>query len=111
MCYARYGRKAAVGPVLVIFHGRPGSRLEHHDVCDWAENLGRRVICIDRPGCGHSTDANEESILEVILGVEELLDNLDIKIFYAYEVSGGGPYALACAYHFPRSRLLASGVM
>jgi pimeloyl-ACP methyl ester carboxylesterase len=43
--------------------------------------------------------------------LEELLNGLDIRQFSVHGISGGGPYALACAYHFPRTRLLGTGVM
>lgn len=44
-------------------------------------------------------------MLDHIKDVEHLLNYLGIEKFKVMAVSGGGPYALAAAYHFPKSRL------
>lgn len=113
LSYAQYGRWSGKGPILVCFHGTPGSRVEAGEVRRMlAELQSIRLITIDRPGYGHSTPAPENyAVLDFTKDVEELLDRLGISEFMIYGVSGGGPYALACAYYFPRSRLIATGIM
>jgi pimeloyl-ACP methyl ester carboxylesterase len=111
LCYASYGRRASKGPVLLFFHGTPGSRIVYSHWHKWAEGKGFRAIAIDRPGYGHSTARSGDVVLDFASDVEELVNWLDIREFMVLGTSGGGPYALACAYHFTRSRLLATGIM
>jgi hypothetical protein len=50
-------------------------------------------------------------MLDFIQDVEYLLDVLGVKQFKTHGISGGGPYVLAAAYHFPPNRLLKSSIM
>jgi pimeloyl-ACP methyl ester carboxylesterase len=50
-------------------------------------------------------------MLDFIRDVEYLLDFLGVKQFKIEGTSGGGPYVLAAAYHFPPDRLLKSLAM
>src|SRR5579872_7299331 len=43
------------GPVVLYFHGYPGSRLEARVAAAAATRLGVRLLAIDRPGFGLST--------------------------------------------------------
>jgi pimeloyl-ACP methyl ester carboxylesterase len=111
LCYSRLGRTKAVGPVLVLFHGTPGSRLSYHGFHTPAEAKGIRIIAIDRPGFGHSTFVEGKTVLDLASDVEELLDALGVDQVLIIGVSGGGPVAIACAHHFSQKRLVATGVM
>ena len=99
LSYAVFGDPAGV-PVL-YFHGYPGSRLEPAMAADSAAKQGARLIAIDRPGFGHSTFKPGRRILDWPDDVCELADQLGLDRFAVMGVSGGGPYAAACAYRIP----------
>jgi len=63
----------------------------------WAESRQIRLICIDRPRYGYSTLKAGKGMLDFIRDVEYLLDFLGVESFEVHRVSGGGPFALACA--------------
>jgi pimeloyl-ACP methyl ester carboxylesterase len=69
-----------------------------------------RVIAADRPGCGLSDFQPDRRIGDWPGDVVELADALGIDRFAIVGVSGGGPYALACAREIPQ-RLTAAGVV
>ena len=84
------------------FHGFLGSRLEaillsEKDI----ENLNIRLIGIDRPGIGLSDFKKNRTLLDWPDDVVELTDALGIDKFIVEGISGGGPYAAACAYKIP----------
>ncbi len=66
-----------------------------------ASNLKIRLICLDRPGIGLSDFSNKRKLLDWPILVSSVADSLDIKEFSVLGLSGGGPYALACAYSIP----------
>lgn len=86
------------GPPVFYFHGWPASRLEAALV----EHLPVRLIAADRPGYGASTPQPRRRLLDWPADVAALADHLGIGDFRCVGVSGGGPYALACAYASPR---------
>lgn len=106
--YAEYG--APDGKALFYFHGHPGSRYEARFLEREAMQAGVRLIGIDRPGLGLSTYKAGRRLLDWPGDVCELADRLDIERFAVAGFSGGGPYALACAYKIPQ-RLTACGVI
>lgn len=110
LSYARVGYSKDRGPVWVLFHGTPGCRLEAKGIIDYAENHGIRVVAIDRPGYGYSS-MHKRGMLRFIEDVKHLLDYLGVQEFSVYAVSGGGPYALAAAYYFAKSRLLKTLIL
>lgn len=85
------------GVPMVFFHGTPGSRLilTESDLLAQVSNL--RLILPDRPGYGISTAKADGSIADWSSDVRELADALGLDSFVVAGVSGGGPYALACA--------------
>jgi pimeloyl-ACP methyl ester carboxylesterase len=88
-------------PVLHL-HGTPGSRLE---VCipaarQAAEDLGIRLIGLDRPGIGLST-FRRFAIGAYPRMVRDFADALGLEQFAVTGVSGGGKYACACAWQLP----------
>jgi pimeloyl-ACP methyl ester carboxylesterase len=106
--YAEYGDPR--GRPLFYCHGFPASRLEAALLDSAARRRGVRVIAADRPGCGLSDFQPRRRIRDWPNDVIELADVLGIDRFAMVGVSGGGPYALACARYIPR-RLTAVGVV
>lgn len=90
------------GMPVFLFHGVPGSRLQRHpNAASVAERLGARVVAVDRPGYGLSDNQPGRTILHWPDDVAQLADALEIDRFAVIGVSGGGPFALACAHALP----------
>jgi len=106
--YREYG--SPQGKALFYFHGHPGSRLEARFLAEAAAQHGVRLIGIDRPGMGLSSFQKGRHILDWPDDVVELADKLQIEHFAIVGYSGGGPYALACAYKIPQG-LTACGII
>lgn len=98
------------GSPLFFFHGLPGSRYDGRYMADVAEKHHVRIIGVDRPGYGLSTFDASRSVRDYAADILALADHLEIDTFRVIGLSGGGPYALACALNVPPSRLLATGV-
>lgn len=105
--YAIYG--AAQGNPLFYMHGYPGSRLEAAGMAAIAAQIGLRIIAIDRPGMGLSSFQPDRRLLDWPKDVVAIADHLSIDRFTVLGVSGGGPYALACASQLP-DRVTACGI-
>lgn len=95
LAYAVYGDPAGL-PVF-LFHGTPGSRLDRPPDQRILDTLGVRLIVPDRPGYGCST-FHKGRLLDWPADVAQLADALGIVHFAVAGVSGGGPFALACAH-------------
>jgi len=95
---------------LFHFHGFPGSRLEVAIFADRVVQNNIRLIGIDRPGMGLSDFKKDRTILDWPDDVVELADALGIDKFAIEGISGGGPYAAACAYKIP-DRLTTCGII
>lgn len=108
LAYAEYG--AGDGVATFYFHGHPGSRLEGRLVDAAARRAGVRLIAVDRPGIGRSAFQPGRCLLDWPARVSQLADRLGLECFAVVGVSGGGPYALACAYRIPQ-RLRACAVV
>jgi len=98
------------GSPLFFFHGLPGSRYDGRYIADLGHKYGIRVIGVDRPGYGLSTFDASRSVRDYAADILALADHLEIDTFRVIGLSGGGPYALACALGIPPSRLLVTGV-
>jgi pimeloyl-ACP methyl ester carboxylesterase len=72
--------------------------------------MGVRLICVDRPGYGGSTFQAGRQILDWPNDLSALADALGIQTFVVAGHSGGGPYALACAFCLPE-RVSAAAVL
>lgn len=99
LAYVEYGDPA--GMPVVYCHGYPSSRREAlllHEAAVWAR---ARIIAPDRPGYGDSDALPERSIADWPQDVSALADHLGLRRFALLGVSGGGPYALACAWRIP----------
>jgi pimeloyl-ACP methyl ester carboxylesterase len=93
---AEYG--PADGHPVVWFHGTPGARRQippgAHAAAD---ELDLRIVSVERPGVGLSTSHQYRRIADVTDDVEQVVDSIGIDRFGVVGLSGGGPYALACA--------------
>ena len=89
------------GKPLFHFHGHPGSRYEVLLHGDKPTILGLHVIAPERPGVGLSDFQPRRKLLEWPDDIVELADHLGIDKFIVEGISGGGPYAAACAYKIP----------
>jgi pimeloyl-ACP methyl ester carboxylesterase len=103
--YAEYGDPS--GKALFYFGA---SRLEARFLAEQAKHAGIRLIGLDRPGMGLSRFKEGRRLLDWPADVVEVADRLQIDRFAVVGVSGGGPYALACAYAIP-DRLTACGMV
>jgi pimeloyl-ACP methyl ester carboxylesterase len=95
-------------PVLYC-HGFPASRLEARLVHEAAMRQGVRLVAIDRPGYGLSDFNPGRRILDWPQDVIEVFDRPALQRFAVLGVSGGAPYALACAVAIPE-RVTAVGI-
>ena len=115
--YAQYGDPE--GKPIIVLHGIIGSRLENALFDTNAKALGARIIGIERPGIGLSTPdprpLKQRRVLDHAKDVEALAEHLQLEEYAVLGMSGGGPYALGCAYALPSSaakpRLKAVGVV
>lgn len=89
------------GRPVFFFHGLPGSRVEAIPLHDSAKQHSFRLIAPDRPGMGRSDPQLERSLLDWPRDVTALADKLGLDRFGVIGISGGGPFALACAYAIP----------
>ncbi|MGI4944133.1 MAG: alpha/beta fold hydrolase, partial [Janthinobacterium lividum] len=90
-----YGDPA--GPPVLYFHGWPASRLEAGLIPD----LSVRLLALDRPGYGRSTPQPGRTLLDWPADVAAVADRLGLAKFHVVGLSGGGPYAAACALALP----------
>jgi pimeloyl-ACP methyl ester carboxylesterase len=94
--YSEYGDPG--GRAIIWFHGTPGgSRQIPLDARAIAARLGVRLVLVERPGIGRSSPHLHPSIAGFADDIAELADALGIDGFAVAGLSGGGPYALACA--------------
>lgn len=87
----------ADAPPIFYFHGFPGSRLE----ASFLPLDGGRLIGIDRPGYGLSDARPRRRLADFPRDVALLADHLGLGRFAVLGVSGGAPYACACAHDLP----------
>ena len=108
LAWAEYGDPR--GAPVIYCHGFPGSRsqagLAHAD----AARLGIRMIGIDRPGIGRSHAAPGRRLVDWPADVSGVADALGLGRFAVLGLSGGGPYAAACARLIPK-RLIAVAIV
>jgi pimeloyl-ACP methyl ester carboxylesterase len=94
--YAEWGDPA--GRPLFYFHGWPGSRVEGRLGNDAAVKSRVRLIAVDRPGMGLSDFHPHRSLLDWPDDVVQVAEALGLDRFAVLGISGGGPYAAACAW-------------
>lgn len=108
LAWSEYGDPGGL-PVF-YYHGWPSSRLQAGLADRQARARGIRLISMDRPGMGLSTCEPGRSIRSWPRLMEDFADFLGIPAFGQLAVSGGGPYAFACAAAIPE-RLTGSVVL
>ncbi len=108
LAFCEYG--VSQGKPVFYFHGWPGSRLEARLAEPTARRFNARLIAVDRPGFGRSDFKKRRTLLDWPEDIGQLADALGLDRFSVAGVSGGGPYALACARHIPE-RLTAVAVV
>lgn len=86
-----YGDPA--GLPVIYFHGFPACRLEAGLIGD----LPIRLLAFDRPGYGGSTPHPGRTLLDWPRDVAQVADRLGLDDLHVVGLSGGGPYAAACA--------------
>ncbi len=99
LSYASFGDPA--GKPVFYFHGFPGSRFEPQSNHEAYLKAGIRLLALDRPGMGQSTRKSKRTLLDWPDDVVEVAKILNLEKFSVLGVSGGGPYALACARAIP----------
>ena len=95
LAYQIFGDPA--GRPVFYCHGFPGSRLEARLAERVAAALAIRLIAPDRPGFGGSTAAAQRQVHDWPQDLRALAGHLQLPDYHLLGVSGGGPYALACA--------------
>ena len=108
LAYAEYGDPN--GRPVFYFHGFPNSRLNAAPGDQAARRTGVRLIALDRPGFGRSGFKRGRTIAGWAEDVASAADQLGIDRFAVVALSGGGPYAVACAASIPH-RLTAVGLV
>lgn len=107
--YAEFG--PVTGRPVLWFHGTPGARRQiPPDARDAAHARGVRIIAVERPGIGASTPHLYDSVQDWAHDIEHMLDQMGVEHFGVVGLSGGGPYALACA-HVMHERVVAAAVL
>src|SRR6201998_2722994 len=106
--YAEFGDPA--GPVVLWFHGTLGARRQFPVLGRRAaENLGLRVIIVERPGTGLSDSHRYSAVTDWVADMAQGGGVLDAERLGVVGLSGGGPYALACGAAPPLGGRVAGG--
>jgi pimeloyl-ACP methyl ester carboxylesterase len=106
LAYTEAGRPD--GFPIVYLHGAIGSPLTgDRALVDTVEDMGLRLLIIQRPGFGESTPKPGRTLLDFADDVSAFADALGIDRFAIAGVSAGGPYAIACAHRLAPDRLTA----
>jgi pimeloyl-ACP methyl ester carboxylesterase len=107
LAYAEYGDLQ--GTPVVFLHGWGDSRLTRHPDDRGTAALGVRLLTVDRPGIGCSDFQPRRTLLDWPDDLAQLADHLGLPRFAVLGHSGGGPFALACAWKLP-ARLTVVGI-
>jgi pimeloyl-ACP methyl ester carboxylesterase len=108
LCYAEYGDPN--GTPIFVFHGNPNSRLLWGILPGSPFLPNVRLIAPDRYGYGRTDYVDGVTTVESWPDdIVALADHLGIEKFAVFGPSGGGPFALSCAWKIPE-RLTAVGV-
>lgn len=107
--FAEFG--APQGRAVFWLHGTPGARRQiPTEARIYADLHNIRLIGVDRPGIGSSTPYRYDTVSGFAEDLRGIADTLGIEQMAVVGLSGGGPYALACAAGLP-DRVVAAGVL
>ncbi|KAL9637421.1 MAG: hypothetical protein Q9164_002193 [Protoblastenia rupestris] len=109
MGFAEYGNLE--GTPAFFLHGAPGSRYDGIGLIDIAKKLNVRIICPDRPGHGLSSFQPDRKLGDYPNDISQLAKHLGTAQYNVFGQSGGGPYAVACAYGLPKDEILNVAVV
>lgn len=114
---ARDGRQICVelagdggGRAVLVHNGSPNSRHLYDQWVSDATAKGIRLISYDRPGYGASTAHPDHRVSSGADDVRDIAAALGIERLGVWGVSGGGPYAAACAALLP-DLVVAAGIV
>ena len=110
LAFERAGSADPAAGVCFYFHGFPGSRLEVRLAGAVAREAGLQLIGVDRPGFGCSDPRRGRTLLDWPADLTQLADGIGVGRFAVLGVSGGGPYAVACAYRLA-GRVTVAGIV
>lgn len=100
--WAEYGDPC--GRPVLWFHGTPGARRQvPPDAGRAAAERGLRLISVERPGAGWSTPHLYTAVRDWADDVAQFARRLGLERYACVGLSGGGPYALACAHELAES--------
>ncbi len=108
LCFQQFGDP--VGQPILYCHGFPSCRLEAGLIADAAIAVRARLIAADRPGMGGSSPQPGRRIGDWPKDLAALADHLGLGRFHLLGVSGGAPFAMACAAALPE-RILGLGLV
>jgi pimeloyl-ACP methyl ester carboxylesterase len=97
----------ASGVPCVYLHGTPSCSAEARHLDAAAREVGVRLVAPDRPGFGGSDPLPGRRVADFASDVAALARSLGLRSYLVIGVSGGGPYALACAALLPQVRATA----
>jgi pimeloyl-ACP methyl ester carboxylesterase len=89
------------GTPVFFLHGNPGSRSQVPPSTDALHEHGIKLIALDRPGIGGSSQKKNRTLADVSSDVRELADALGIDRFAVVGLSAGGAYAVKVADSLP----------
>jgi pimeloyl-ACP methyl ester carboxylesterase len=101
---------ASTSPLVIYFHGAPGSRLDLAPFENAFTAFDVRVVSPDRPGYGGSSPQAGRRMEDWPTDVAALADHLSVDRFAVMGASSGGPYAVACTALLP-DRVAGAGVV
>lgn len=107
--FAYYGAQS--GPTVFYLHGFPGCRLSGVFFDGPGKKLGARIIAVERPAIGISSPQPGRKPLDHANDLRELAEHLNLESYGIIGLSGGAPYALACAYSLPEEKLKAVSII
>lgn len=87
------------GDAVFWFHGTPGGRSQlPADAGTLAVERGLRIITVERPGTGHSSQHQYRQIVDFVADFRQVVVEREVDEFAVVGLSGGGPYLLAVAH-------------
>lgn len=89
------------GTPVVYLHGSPGSNKDHCKHEELYQELGVRMLSINRPGIGKSTGQQGWNAISFADDLKNVLDTLEIEKTAVSGFSSGGLHACAFAHQHP----------